>query len=79
MSVQPPLSNETASLPLEEKVAAWALANGQPAREVLEFLANTLTNRLMHEPSKRLRQAAETGDPGTVDAIAAIYRTDAEQ
>lgn len=31
VSVQPPLLNETAGLPLEEKVAAWALANGQPA------------------------------------------------
>jgi glutamyl-tRNA reductase len=55
------------------------LANGHPARDVLEFLATTLTNRLMHAPSIRLREAAESGDAGTVDAIAAIYRTDGEQ
>jgi len=55
------------------------LANGEPAREVLEFLATTLTNRLLHAPSIRLREAAESGDADTVDAIAAIYRSDAER
>ncbi len=55
------------------------LANGQPATEVLEFLATTLTNRLMHEPSRRLREAAESGDTGAVDAITAIYRPDADR
>jgi glutamyl-tRNA reductase len=55
------------------------LANGQPPGEVLEFLATTLTNRLMHAPSMRLREAAESGDAGTVDAIGAIYRSDSEQ
>jgi len=55
------------------------LANGQPAREVLEFLSTTLTNRLMHAPSMRLKEAAESGDAGTEEAIAAIYRPDAEQ
>ena len=54
------------------------LAGGQPVREVLEFLATTLTNRLMHAPSVRLRKAAEAGDAGTVDAIAEIYRPDEE-
>ena len=54
------------------------LAGGQPVREVLEFLATTLTNRLMHAPSVRLRKAAEAGDAGTVDAIAEIYRPDQE-
>jgi glutamyl-tRNA reductase len=52
------------------------LASGQPPQEVLEFLATTLTNRLMHAPSRRLREAAESGDAGTVEAIAAIYRPD---
>ena len=55
------------------------LANGQPAREVLEFLATTLTNRLMHAPSMRLKEAAESGDAGAVDAIAALYRPDTGQ
>ena len=55
------------------------LANGQSPEQVLEYLATTLTNRLMHAPSRRLREAAESGDAGTIDAIAAIYRTDQEQ
>jgi glutamyl-tRNA reductase len=55
------------------------LDNGHPAHEVLEFLANTLTNRLMHAPSLRLREAAESGEPGTVDALAAMYRPDADR
>ena len=39
--------------------------------EVLELhLANTLTNRLMHAPSQRLRDAAESGDGDVIDTIA---------
>src|SRR5262245_36713140 len=38
------------------------LAAGRDPREVMEFLANTLTNRLTHTPSYRLREAAERGD-----------------
>lgn len=33
------------------------LARGKPADEVLEYLAHTLTNRLLHAPSARLRNA----------------------
>jgi glutamyl-tRNA reductase len=54
------------------------LASGHAPDEVLEFLSSTLTNRLMHAPSQRLREAAESGDAGTVDAIAGIYRLDYE-
>ena len=54
--------------------ACWRAASRH--RKSLEFLATTLTNRLMHAPSRRLREAAESGDAGTVEAIAAIYRPD---
>jgi glutamyl-tRNA reductase len=47
---------------------------GRSAEEALRFLANTLTNRLIHAPSQRLRDAAETGDSEILDAIADIYR-----
>ena len=33
------------------------LATGRDPREVVDFLASTLTNRLLHGPSQRLRQA----------------------
>jgi glutamyl-tRNA reductase len=38
------------------------LANGRPPEQVLEFLAHTLTNKLMHAPSANLRAAALRGD-----------------
>ncbi|SEK61029.1 glutamyl-tRNA reductase [Pseudoxanthomonas sp. GM95] len=38
------------------------LANGRDPAEVLEFLAHTLTNRLLHPPTAALREAALSGD-----------------
>jgi glutamyl-tRNA reductase len=52
------------------------LASGRSSDEVLEFLSNTLMNRLLHAPSQRLRDAAETGDDEIVRAIMEIYRLD---
>ena len=52
------------------------LAAGRSAEDVLEYLSTTLTNRLMHAPSQRLRDAAETGDAEIVGVIADIYRLD---
>ena len=52
------------------------LASGRPAEEVLEFLSATLTNRLLHPPSQRLRDAAEHGDEAVIRAITDIYRLD---
>jgi glutamyl-tRNA reductase len=56
--------------------ARHMLAHGKSHDEVLSFLANTLTNRLLHAPSQRLRDAAETGDGDILEAIADIYRLD---
>ncbi len=42
--------------------ARQMLANGQDPRAALEYLANTLTNRLLHAPSANLREAALRGD-----------------
>ena len=52
------------------------LAAGRSPDEVLEFLAATLTNRLLHAPSQRLREAAESGDERIIGAIADIYHLD---
>jgi glutamyl-tRNA reductase len=49
---------------------------GRSTDEVLEFLSTTLTNRLIHAPSQRLRDAAETGDGAIIDTIADIYHLD---
>lgn len=54
------------------------LAAGRDPNEVIEFLATTLTNRLMHGPSQRLREAAERGDVEIVQAAKALFGADAE-
>jgi glutamyl-tRNA reductase len=35
---------------------------GKSPKEVLEQMANTLTHRILHGPTKRLREAAEEQD-----------------
>ena len=42
--------------------ARQQLASGQDPRTVLDFLAHTLTNRLLHAPTVALREAAISGD-----------------
>jgi glutamyl-tRNA reductase len=49
------------------------LAAGKDPREVVDFLASTLTNRLLHGPSQRLREAAERGDIEVVTAAKALF------
>jgi glutamyl-tRNA reductase len=45
------------------------LAAGKSADEVIDYLANTLTNRLLHTPTQALRQAAELKDSGLAEAV----------
>jgi glutamyl-tRNA reductase len=45
------------------------LAAGKSADEVIEYLANTLTNRLLHTPTQALRQAAELADSTLAEAV----------
>lgn len=45
------------------------LASGKSTDEVLEYLANTLTNRLLHSPTQALRQASESADPALAQAL----------
>jgi glutamyl-tRNA reductase len=55
------------------------LASGRSPEIVLEFLANTLTNRLIHRPSQRLRDAAETGDAALLDSARRLYAAAASE
>jgi glutamyl-tRNA reductase len=48
------------------------LSAGRPQGEVLEYLANTLMNRLLHGPTQALRQAAELADKDLADAVARL-------
>jgi glutamyl-tRNA reductase len=52
------------------------LAAGRDPGEVIDFLAATLTNRLLHGPSQRLREAAERGDADLVAAAKALLAPD---
>ena len=48
------------------------LAAGKPADEVVDYLANTLTNRLLHNPTQALRQAAEQADSVLAETLARL-------
>jgi glutamyl-tRNA reductase len=45
------------------------LAAGKSPDEVIDFLANTLTNRLLHTPTQALRQAGEQADSALAEAL----------
>jgi glutamyl-tRNA reductase len=51
------------------------LAAGNPPEAVVEQLAATLTNRLLHAPSAALREAAGSGDASLAEAAARLYRS----
>jgi glutamyl-tRNA reductase len=45
------------------------LSAGKSGDEVIEYLAHTLTNRLLHAPTQALRQASESPDSALAEAI----------
>ena len=52
------------------------LRAGQDPEDVLRQLASTLTNKILHLPSKRLREAAEDRDYEVLKAADRIFRTE---
>ena len=54
------------------------LQAGQDPEKVLQQLASTLTNKILHTPSKQLREAAEQQDYGVLKAADRIFRRDEE-
>jgi glutamyl-tRNA reductase len=48
------------------------LAGGKSVDEAIEYLANTLTNRLLHAPTQALRQAAELADANLSETVARL-------
>ena len=48
--------------------------NGKPAEEALQFLARTLTNKLLHTPSTRLREASSAGHTELLEAANTLFR-----
>ncbi|MCB1774452.1 MAG: glutamyl-tRNA reductase, partial [Gammaproteobacteria bacterium] len=49
------------------------LEAGKPADEVLRFLAQTLTNKLLHTPSAKLREAGSTGQREILEAANTLF------
>jgi len=45
------------------------LAAGKSADEIIDYLANTLTNRLLHAPTHALRQASELADTALAETL----------
>ncbi|PIV33315.1 MAG: glutamyl-tRNA reductase [Lysobacterales bacterium CG02_land_8_20_14_3_00_62_12] len=53
--------------------ARHLLANGRSAEDVLQFLAHTLTNKLLHAPTRELHAAAERGDAELLRAAERLF------
>jgi len=53
--------------------ARQQLASGREPEQVLEFLAHTLTNRLLHPPTAALREAALSGDADLARAADRLF------
>jgi glutamyl-tRNA reductase len=55
------------------------LAAGKSTDEVMDFLANTLTNRLLHAPTQALRQASESADLALAEAVTRLLTEDRDR
>jgi len=64
-------AEQTRTQTLEQ--AQRMLAGGRDPKEVLDYLASTLTNRLTHTPSHNLRIAAEQGNAELIKAAAELF------
>ncbi|MFA7488595.1 MAG: glutamyl-tRNA reductase [Lysobacteraceae bacterium] len=53
--------------------AGEMLTQGRSPQQALEYLAHTLTNKLLHAPSVALRQAAQQGDRELLHAAARLF------
>jgi glutamyl-tRNA reductase len=50
------------------------LASGKPPEDALNFLAQTLTNKLLHTPSTQLREACSNGQRELLEAANTLFR-----
>ncbi|HHQ69665.1 MAG TPA: glutamyl-tRNA reductase [Halothiobacillaceae bacterium] len=60
------------------KRARNLINTGHDPQEALEYLANTLTNRLIHQPTVVLREACLSGDLATVHNVSRVVGLDQE-
>jgi glutamyl-tRNA reductase len=55
------------------------LSAGKSTDEVIDYLANTLTNRLLHAPTQALRQAAEQADSALAEAVTRVLNEERDR
>lgn len=60
----------------EVEKALAALGRGQDSSEVINALARNLTNKLLHKPTTKLKQAGETGCDDTINVTHALFDLD---
>jgi glutamyl-tRNA reductase len=60
----------------EVEKALAALERGQDSSEVINALARNLTNKLLHKPTTKLKQAGETGCDDTINVTHALFDLD---
>jgi glutamyl-tRNA reductase len=58
--------------------ARQLLASGRTPEQALDFLAHTLTNKLLHAPSAALRAAAQRGDVELLRAAGKLFDADTD-
>lgn len=49
------------------------LSNGMPADEVVKHMANSLTNKLLHTPTRQLKQASTEGDHALLNLTQKLF------
>jgi glutamyl-tRNA reductase len=61
------------------ETARRMLSAGKPPDEVLDYLANTLTNRLLHAPTQALRQASAAAESVVAEAVSRASRDERDR
>ena len=59
--------------------ALSAIERGQDSSEVINTLARNLTNKLLHKPTTRLKQAGEEGCEDTINVTQELFGLDQDK
>ena len=57
----------------EIEKALTALDRGQDSEDIINMLARNLTNKLLHKPTTRLKQASEEGRDDAINATKDLF------
>ena len=68
-------SHADAAREVELSRAVALIAAGHPVDTVMQELAHRLTNRLMHQPTRALREAAQREDHATLRLVTSLFKS----